>query len=103
MRWGRASVIALVASAIVGRFTAPASAVDDLILNVDPGSVCVSATDTVTVTLDIANLSAAINGVQVLLNYDTTLLTLVDIVPTDLGLPPPDGGWVLSLRSRKAL
>ena len=79
---------------MVGLGSAPALAVDDLTLSVDAGSVCVSSGDTVTVTLDVANLSAAVNGVQVRLNYDTTLMTLVDIVPTDLGLSPPAAGWV---------
>ena len=72
----------------------PSLAVDDLSLNVESGSECVEATDTVTVTLDVANLSAAINGVQVRLHYDNTLLTLVDIVPIDLGFSEPDEGWV---------
>jgi len=72
----------------------PSFAQNDLSLNVASGSECVEATDTVTVTLNVANLSAAINGVQVRLHYDNTLMTLVDIVPEDLMFPPPDEGWV---------
>ena len=84
--------------------TQPAIAVDDLSLNVAAGSENVQPGDTVTVTLDIANLSVPINGVQVRLNYDTTVMTLIDVLPTDLvaaGLiidplpdPPFAAGWV---------
>ncbi len=83
----------LTAMAIMACVTGPVLAIDDLSLNVDAGSVCVSTGQTVTVTLDVANLSAAVNGVQVLLQYDNTLMTLIDIVPTDLGLAPPAAGW----------
>ncbi len=75
----------------------PAVAVDDLILNLGTGSDLVQPGDTVTVTLDVANLSAAINGVQVRLSYDTTVMTLVDVVPTTLTAvqcPAPCAGWV---------
>ncbi len=94
MRRKEVLVLAGMAALVVAMGAAPVSAVDDLMLNVDAGTVCVSTGQTVTVTLDVANLSAAVNGVQVLLNYDDTLLTLVDIVPTDLGLSPPAAGWV---------
>lgn len=67
---------------------------NNVILRVAPGSESVAPGNTVTLTLDVANLEEAINGVQVLLGYDATLLTLVDIHPTDLGLPPPNEGWV---------
>ena len=50
--------------------------------------------DTATVRVSVSNLSAAINGVQVLLNYDTSILTLTNITPTDLGLTEPAEGWV---------
>ncbi|MGD2107963.1 MAG: cohesin domain-containing protein [Phycisphaerae bacterium] len=83
----------LMATTLSGLIAVPALAVDDLSLNVAPGTECVSASDTITVTLDVANLSSAINGVQVLLEYDDTLMTLVDIVPTDLGLTLPASGW----------
>jgi hypothetical protein len=49
--------------------------------------------DTVVVTLDVANLSAQVNGVQVRLNYDTTLMTLTSISSTLLSLPVGNG-WV---------
>ena len=64
--------------------------IDNIILNVASGSENVEPGDTVTVTLEVANLSEAINGLQVLLHYDDTILTLIDIVPTDLGLVLPD-------------
>lgn len=86
--------VVLMAALVATVVATPSLAVDDLSLNVAPGSECVSISDTITVTLDVANLSAAINGVQVRLHYDNTLMTLVDIVPTDLGLSPPDEGWV---------
>ncbi len=57
------------------------TATGDLLLNVAAGSEVVEINDTVTVTLDVANLSHAVNGVQALMHYDTTMLTLVDIVP----------------------
>lgn len=84
----------LIGAAALMAVAKPADAVNDLRLNVAAGSVCVSASDTVTVTLDASNLSAAVNGVQVLLQYNPALMTLVDIVPTDLGLTPPAAGWV---------
>jgi hypothetical protein len=62
-------------------FASPARAVDDLSLNVAAGSETVAPGDTVTVTLDVANLSAAINGVQIRIQYNTTLMTLIDVVP----------------------
>ena len=48
----------------------------------------------VTVELKVNNLSMAINGVQALFHYDTSLLTLDSIVPVDLGLAPPAQGWL---------
>ena len=86
----------LVATSLTAVMAAPSLAVDDLSLNVTPATECVSAGQTITVTLDVASLSAAVNGVQVLLHYDNTLLTLIDVVPTDLGLTPPDEGWVVN-------
>jgi hypothetical protein len=50
--------------------------------------------DTLEVTLEVGNLSAAINGVQALMQYDVTILSLVDITPTNLGPIPPAEGWV---------
>jgi len=71
----------------------PVLAVNDLILTVAPGSTIVSPGDVVTVTLDAANLTAPINGVQALIGYNASLFSLIDIVPTDLGLTPPAQGW----------
>lgn len=48
-------------------------------LNVVAGSECVNPLDVVVVSLDISNLSAAINGVQALIHYDTSLLMLNSI------------------------
>ncbi|MCK4658584.1 MAG: thrombospondin type 3 repeat-containing protein, partial [Phycisphaerae bacterium] len=51
----------------------------DLTLNVAAGSECVDTDDTITVTLDVACLSEGIDGVQALIHYDTSLMTLVGI------------------------
>lgn len=72
----------VVLAALVGMLGAsPVLAVDDLSLNVAPGSETVFPGNTVTVTLDVANLSAAINGVQILIQYDPALMTLNGIEP----------------------
>jgi len=89
-----ASAFAVIVAICAALSAAPAAAVDDLILNVAPGSETVAPGDTLVVTLDVANLTAAINGVQALMWYDVSILSLVDIVPTDLGLTPPAQGWV---------
>ncbi|UCC30742.1 MAG: hypothetical protein JSU86_00395 [Phycisphaerales bacterium] len=90
----KAPVIAAIAGLWVLLPMTPAMALDDLSLNVAPGSESVMPGDTVNVTLEVANLSAAINGVQALMHYDDTLLTLLSIVPEDLQLIPPAEGWV---------
>ncbi len=59
----------------------------ELFFTVADGSECVTTADPITVTLDVANLSTAINGVQALVHYDTARLTLVGITPAT--------GWVL--------
>jgi hypothetical protein len=84
----------VIAAISAGLVAAPTRAVDDLRLNVAPGSESVMPGEIVTVTLTVANLSRAINGVQALIHYDDTLLTLIEIAPTDLGLLPPAEGWV---------
>ena len=62
---------------------APALAADnELWLTVATGSECAAPDDQVTVTLDVANLTCAINGVQALIHYNTTYLSLVSITPT---------------------
>jgi len=66
----------------------------DLLLTVQPGSESVQEGDPVIVTLDVANLSTAINGVTALIHYDTSLLQLESVVPRDLGLTPPASGWL---------
>ena len=86
-----AALMIAAVSGLVG--VTPASATDDLSLNVDPGSVNVQPGDIVTVTLDLANLSAPINGVQVRLFYDTAIMTLIDVAPTILTLPV-GSGWI---------
>lgn len=80
-------MIAAVAALVCG---SSALALNDLSLNVTPASVNVMPGDTVTVTLDMANLSASINGVQTRLQYDPSILSLLSIVPTNLGV----GGWI---------
>ena len=90
---GRIAALALA----IGLAT-PALALDDLSLNVVPGSEFARPGDTVLVTLDVANLTAAINGAQVLIRYDDTLLTLIDVISTDLGFTPPNQGWVEVVR-----
>ena len=90
----KAPVIAAIAGLWFLLAMTPAMAVDDLSLNVAPGSESVMPGDTVNVTLEVANLSTAINGVQALMHYDDSLLTLLSIVPEDLGLMAPAEGWV---------
>ncbi len=84
----------MLAAVVVCCAVPSAQAIDDLTLNVAPGSESVAPGDTVTVTLNVANLSEAINGVQALISYDPGLLTLTGITPTDLGLLSPAEGWV---------
>lgn len=85
----------IVVAAVLAWFGAgPAAALDDLSLTVGGGSSIVQPGDTVTVTLDVANLSTSINGVQALIRYDDTVLLLQDIVANDLGLTLPAEGWV---------
>ncbi len=86
--------VATLAAVLIVWATPSARAMDDLVLNVAAGSESVTPGDTVTLTLDVANLSAPINGVQALVHYDDTVLALTSIVPTALPLTPPDGGWV---------
>ncbi|MFQ5461499.1 MAG: cohesin domain-containing protein [Phycisphaerae bacterium] len=59
----------------------PAMAADDLALNVVAGSESVAIGGTVTVTLDVATLSTAINGVQSFMHFDNTILQLDSIIP----------------------
>ena len=92
-RTTQAMVAALTAMVLAVAAPTPVLGLDDLSLNVAPGSVSVVPGDTVTVTLDVTNLSAPINGVQVLLNYDTTVLVLVAITPSTLSLPV-GSGWM---------
>ena len=85
-------VIVVIAGLRASLAMTPTMAVDDLSLNVAPGSESVMPGDTVNVTLEVANLSTAINGVQALMHYDDSLLTLLSIVPEDLGLMAPAEG-----------
>ncbi|MFQ5494234.1 MAG: cohesin domain-containing protein, partial [Phycisphaerae bacterium] len=95
MRFKAEGLIPIVVAALAVALTPPrASAINDLSLNVAPASLTAMPGDPVTVTLDVANLPQAINGFQVLLRYDPALLRLDSIVPTDLGLAPPNAGWV---------
>lgn len=50
-------------------------------LNIVAGSECVDPSDVVVVSLDVSFLSAAINGAQALIHYDTSVLTLDSIAP----------------------
>ncbi|MCK4658194.1 MAG: right-handed parallel beta-helix repeat-containing protein [Phycisphaerae bacterium] len=54
---------------------------DQLLLTVAPGSQCVTTNGTVEVTLDVAHLTAAINGTQARVHYDPARLSLVSITP----------------------
>ena len=92
-RTTQAIVATLTALVLAAAAPTPALGLDDLSLNVAPGSTSVVPGDTVTVTLDVAIVSATINGVQVLLNYDTTVLSLVAITPSTLSLPVGNG-WM---------
>jgi hypothetical protein len=69
---------ALMLALLAGWTATPALAVDDISLNVT-GPTTVEPGDAVTVTVDVANLSETINGVQIRINYDDTLMTLVDV------------------------
>ena len=86
--------LACIAICAVCLSTSPLKAVDDLFLNLEPGSDMVMPGDTVTVSLFVANLSSPINGVQALMNYDPSILSLVSITETNLGLLAPSEGWV---------
>jgi hypothetical protein len=88
------SAVVAVAAAIALAWAWPARAVDDLALTVAGGGTMVQPGDIVFVTLDVGSLSSAINGAQALIGYDPAILSLTDIVPTDLGLTPPAQGWV---------
>lgn len=92
VRGGQLGVLLAAITALSGA-ARPAAAVDDLRLIVSPGSTLVRPGDSVTVTLQAANLSQAINGVQALLHYDPAVLSLTGVVPTDLGFLPPAQGW----------
>ncbi len=89
-RWSLSLVVLCGAAAV----TQPAHAINDITLVVAPGSDRVRPGDTVTVSMNLANLLSPMNGVQVLLRYDPTILTLQNIVPTNLGFAPPAAGWV---------
>ena len=97
--WGHRVVATVIAALMAGVSAPSALAVDDLVLSVPAGSQSVAPGDTVTVTLDVANLGADINGVQALLRYDAAMMTLVSIVPTDLGLVAPNQGWVTAFET----
>ncbi|MFQ5495230.1 MAG: cohesin domain-containing protein [Phycisphaerae bacterium] len=71
------------------------AAADELSLRVSPLSACVVPGDPVAVTLHAANLAAPINSVQVLLQYEPTLLALDSITPNaDVGV-----GWTEGFES----
>ncbi|MCK4659930.1 MAG: carboxypeptidase regulatory-like domain-containing protein [Phycisphaerae bacterium] len=65
----------------------------------EPGVLCVGTEDTFTVTLEVADLDYAINGVQALIHYDAAHLALASITPApnwvlitpDGADPDPDG------------
>jgi len=76
-----AKAFSVVAMLLASLGASQALAVNDLSLNVAPGSETVFPGSTVTVTLDVANLSEAINGVQIRVQYNTALMTLVNVVP----------------------
>lgn len=91
-RTGLAFALSAVTAVVMG--AAPAQAVNDLALVVAPGSESVNPGGTVTLTLEISNLVEAINGVQVLIGYDASILSLADLTPTTLSLTPPAAGWM---------
>lgn len=92
--WKNRLGVATLAAVLIVWAAPSARAQDDLVLNVAAGSESVTPGDTVTLTLDVANLSVPINGVQALIWYDDTVLALTSIVPTVLPLTPPNAGWV---------
>lgn len=83
----------LVCTVLLG-VVAPVFAVNDLSLVVAPGSGLVQPGDTVTVTLDVANLTAALNGVQSFIHFDPTLLSYTGVtVNTTVG----GVGWTVGI------
>ena len=92
MTRGRSATNVWIAALAAMVCAGPAAAVNDLTLNV-PGPLTVQPGDTVTVELNVANLAVldAINGAQVFLNYDTTIMTLTAISSTRLNPPPLRG------------
>ncbi|MFQ5461080.1 MAG: cohesin domain-containing protein [Phycisphaerae bacterium] len=86
MKWYKTITAIVLAATIMGSEVRQSMAttnliVNDLTLNVAAGSQSVAVGDTVTVTLDVANLSAPINGVQAFMHFDTTILQLNSIIP----------------------
>ncbi|MCK4660894.1 MAG: DUF2341 domain-containing protein, partial [Phycisphaerae bacterium] len=66
----------------------------DLLLRTgnEPGPLCIGTGDTFSVTLEVADLGQAINGVQALIHYDNAHLLLVSITPqADWQLIIPNG------------
>ena len=58
----------------------------ELVLDVPGAPVVVQMGEEVDVMLKVANLTTAINGVQALIHYDDSVLSLVGIIPAHLGL-----------------
>ncbi len=79
--------LAGLAAAIV----ATSARADDLLLRTgeEPDVLCVNSSGVVNVTLEVADLSAAINGVQALISYDTAVLSL--------DTATPDAAWTPSI------
>lgn len=69
--------------------TPPANAFNELALNVGSGSSFVRLGDFITVTLDVADLSVPINGIQAFLHYDRDMMRLVSA----LGNSSVETGW----------
>lgn len=81
LRVADGSVVVALAFMLAGSVVTPASAVNDLGLTVPQECRLVRPGDTVTVTLDVSDLTAPINGVQALMHYDTRVLRLTGVGP----------------------
>lgn len=74
---------------VVSLATPSANASNELALHVGSGSSFVRLGDPITVTLDVADLSVPINGIQAFLHYDRDMMRLVSA----LGNSSVETGW----------
>lgn len=90
-RWSVGVAMFLVALAVT-----PARGAGQLSLQVASGSTMARLGDVITVTLDVAGLTAPINGIQAFVHYDPSVLRLVDVV----GNESVGTGWMAITEDR---